>query len=159
MIKTLIYTITICGILSTSCAGYPEKRNITWTNQFYAEVLNKGNLDLIERLVSKDYVEHEVIPGFTPDRDGLVRFFKMMRTAFPDVKMHVEFMVADKDRTVSYITMTGTHLGEYMGIPATGKKINIKVIDIIKIIDDKMVDHWGVGDYTTLFEQLGVTSQ
>ena len=133
-----------------------ENSNRVWIKRFYTEVLNNGNIDLIDELVSKDYVEREPLPGFESNRDGLEQFFKMMRIAFPDLNNNIEFIIVEDDKVVVYVTMTGTHKGEYMGIPATGKKFNIKVIDIVRIVDGKMVEHWGVGDYMTMMQQLGV---
>lgn len=156
MIKKFLCVITILSVCSTAWAKQPEDSNIAWTKQFYAEVLNKGNIDIIDKLVSENYVEREAIPGFESNRDGLKQFFKMMRTAFPDLNTKIGFMVAENEKIVVYVTMTGTHKGEYMGIPATGKKFDIKVIDIIRVVNGKMMEHWGVGDYMTMMQQLGV---
>ena len=137
-------------------AGDTEKENKEWVSYFYTEVLNKGNFDQIDDLVSKNYREHEPLPGFAPSREGLKQFFIAMRKSFPDLKNSVEFMVVEGDKVVSYITMTGTHKSEYMGAPGSGKTFEIKVIDIIRVVDGKMTEHWGVGDYLTMMEQLGL---
>jgi predicted ester cyclase len=68
-------------------------------------------------------------------------------------------MVAEGDKVVSFITMTGTHKGDYMGVTGTDKIFKIQVIDIIKVVNGQMTEHWGVGDYMTMMEQLGMGAQ
>lgn len=155
----MLKRIAVIGLVTVLCgtAFAQEKKEDKkqWVRHFYSEVLNKGNIKLIDSLVAENYQEHEPLPGYQPNRDGLKQFFIMMRSAFPDLNNHVEFMVEEGGTVVSYVTMTGTHKGEYMGVLASGKKINVKVIDILRIVDGKIVEHWGVGDYMTMMQQLG----
>jgi steroid delta-isomerase-like uncharacterized protein len=132
--------------------------NKEWVNKFYTEFLNKGNIKLLDDLVADDYVENEPIPGFELNKKGLKDYFKMMFVAFPDFKANIDFMIVEKDKVVVYLTYTGTHKGNYMGAPASNKKINFKAVDIIKVQDGKMVEHWGVLDVMTMMEQLGMIS-
>ncbi len=81
----------------------------------------------------------------------------MMRTAFPDLKFEVDFMLSDGDMVAVYLTMSGTQKGEFMGMPASGKEFNSKTVDILRIVDGKAVEHWGVMDGMTMMHQLGVT--
>ena len=68
-------------------------------------------------------------------------------------------MVAEGNRVVSYITMKGTHKGDYMGAAGTGRSFEIKVVDIIKVVNGKMTEHWGVGDYMTMTGQLAISTE
>lgn len=122
---------------------------------FYEEVANKGKLDRIDDLVAEDFVEHEEFPGLKPNREGLRDFFAMMQGAFPDLNIAVEYMVADEDKIVAYTTLSGTHKGPFFGVPATGKAVQVKEIDIVRMRDGKMVEHWGVADMLTLMDQIG----
>ncbi|MEN8188447.1 MAG: ester cyclase [Thermodesulfobacteriota bacterium] len=159
MLKKTILILLFISIWTAPSlqAGAEQKKE--WVGQFYSEVLNKGNIHLMDNLVAANYQEHEPLPGFQPNRNGLKQFFAMMREAFPDLNNEVQFMVVEGDKVVSYITMTGTHEGDYMGAVATGKVFKIQVIDIIKVVNGKMTEHWGVGDYMTMMEQLGMGSQ
>ena len=158
MLKKTIFIAVTLTICTTVFAQAGEEQNKEWVNQFYSKILNSGSVDLVDSLVSVNYIEHEPLPGFEPNKRGLKNFFIMMRTAFPDLNNNVKFMVAEGNKVVSYITMTGTHKGDYMGAPGTGKTFKIDVIDIIKVVNGKMTDHWGVGDYMTMMSQLDMDS-
>ena len=146
-------------ILFSTSARADNGQQAQWANRFYTEVMNAANYDLLDTLVDDGFQEHEPLPGFQPNKEGLKQFFMMMRKAFPDLKSNVEFMVIDDDKIVSYVTMTGTHQGEYFGVKGTGKTFKINVIDIIEVVDGKMTAHWGVGDYLTMMAQLGINAQ
>lgn len=132
-----------------------EQKNLAVTERFYDEMINEGKLDLIDTLLSPDFVEHEASPGFEPNREGVKQFFRMFRQAFPDLKFEVEFTVAKGDKVVSYITISGTQKGEFMGTAASGNQINVKTIDIIRFKNGVAVEHWGVTDTMTIMEQIG----
>ncbi|MGH7601513.1 MAG: ester cyclase, partial [bacterium] len=80
----------------------------------------------------------------------------MFRTAFPDLQVTVEDIIAKGDKVWVYTTMRGTNKGEFMGMPATGKKIEVKGIDIVRFVNGKAVEHWGVSDDLTMMQQLGM---
>ncbi|MBI5873756.1 MAG: ester cyclase [Candidatus Omnitrophica bacterium] len=158
MLKKIVVVGLIMALCGTVLAQEKKEDKKQWVRHFYSEVLNKGGFNLIDSLVAENYYEHEPLPGYPPDRDGLKQFFIMMRNAFPDLNNDIEFMIVEGDKVVSYVTMTGTHKGEYMGIAGTGKSFKIKVIDIIRVVNGKMTEHWGAGDYMTMMEQLGINS-
>ena len=124
--------------------------------RFYDEVINGGKTDLVDELMAPDFVDHEAFPGLGSDREGVKQFFRMMRTAFPDFRMNIEDMLAEGDRGVVRSTMTGTHRGDFMGVPATGKSINVAAIDIVRFSGGRVAEHWGVTDTAGMMEQLGV---
>ena len=155
MIRKALLAALVCSVAVGSAFANPSKDNIAACKKFYKEVVNGGNIALIDELCAENFIEHEVFPGLTQDREGVKKFFTMMRTAFPDFKMDVEFMMTDGDKVACYITMTGTHKGEFMGMPATGKAFSVKTIDIMRFENGKAVEHWGVTDGMTMMEQLG----
>jgi steroid delta-isomerase-like uncharacterized protein len=159
MLKKTILILLFFSAFTTVTALAGEEQNKEWVKQFYSAVLDNGKVNLLDTLVADNYQEHEPLPGFEPNKKGLKEFFTMMRSAFPDLKNEVHFMVAEGDDVVSYITMSGTHKGMYLGAPGTGKTFRIQVIDIIKVVNGKMTEHWGVGDYLTMMDQLGLASQ
>ncbi|HEX9416896.1 MAG TPA: ester cyclase [Gaiellaceae bacterium] len=122
---------------------------------FYEEVINGGDVDKIDELVSEDFVEHEEFPGISPDRDGVKDFFRLLRSAFPDVHFTPEDVISDGELVASRFTMTGTHEGEFMGVPSSGRQVTVSGIDIIRVRDGKCVEHWGQFDALGLLQQLG----
>ena len=78
-----------------------------------------------------------------------------MRTGFPDLTVAVERVITQDDLVVGHQKMSGTHLGEFMGAPASGKTFNIEAIDIVRMKDGRIVEHWGVLDAAGMAEQLG----
>ena len=122
--------------------------------RLYAEV-SAGNLDALDELISDDMVEHEETAGLEPTKEGVKQFFAMFRAAFPDLGMEAHEMLAEGDLVCVRGTMTGTHQGEFMGIPPTGKRVEMQLIDIVRVRDGQAVEHWGVTDALSLMQQLG----
>ena len=154
MLRGMVLAICVLFAAGAAYAGTPEE-NKAACKRFYSEAVNQGDFELFDELVSEDFVEHEVFPGLGTDRDSVREFFKMMRTAFPDLKFDVEFMLAEGDRVAAYLTMSGTHKGEFMGMPATGKRFEVACVDIIRMKDGKAVEHWGATDSMKMMQQLG----
>jgi len=126
------------------------------TRRLYDEIINEGNLNLIDDYFHDDYVEHEQIPGIPADKEGPRVFFTMARAAFPDFHLAVEDMLQDGSKVVVRARASGTHKGEFMGIPPTGNKFDVALIDIMEFRDEKLAGHWGVMDMAAMMEQLGV---
>jgi steroid delta-isomerase-like uncharacterized protein len=123
--------------------------------QFYDEVVNPGDLDRVDEFCTEDFVDHEEFPGISNDREGVKQFFRMMREAFPDLRVEVQDTIAEGDKVVGRIRMTGTHRGEFMGVPPTGKRIDVEGIDIVRVVGDQASEHWGVTDAMAMMQQLG----
>jgi steroid delta-isomerase-like uncharacterized protein len=120
------------------------------------ELLNAGDIDGFGSLVAEDFVEHEETPGLEPTKEGVKQFFRMYRAAFPDLRMEAEDVLVSGDKVVARVRGTGTHQGEFMGMPATGKSFDVQLIDIIRFGDDGLAhEHWGVFDALTMMQQLG----
>ncbi len=121
--------------------------------QFYGEVVNGGNIDAIDKYVSADMVEHTMVPPGTPKgRDGVKAYFTMMREAFPDLHATPLIVLADGDKVFFSGTWEGTQKGKFMGKPASNKKLTWTVADVIRVVDDKAVEHWGWDD---MIEMMG----
>jgi steroid delta-isomerase-like uncharacterized protein len=120
------------------------------------EFFNKGNADAVDEFMAPDFVEHEVLPpGTPPGAEGLKQLIGMIKTAFPDFHASVDDAIAEGDKVVLNMTWSGTHKGEFMGIPPTGKHISFGVIDIIRVRDGKASEHWGIMDNMSMMQQLG----
>ncbi len=122
--------------------------------RLYQEV-SAGNLAALDELLADDLVEHEEFPGLEPNKEGVKQFFAMFRSAFPDLRMEPHEMLAEGDLVCARMTVTGTHQGEFMGVPPTGKKIEMEGIDIVRTRDGQATEHWGVMDAMAMMQQLG----
>lgn len=126
--------------------------------RLYDEVVNEHNLDLLEELVADDFVEHEGFPGLpNTGPEAPKAAFEMFLAAFPDLRFTAEDMIAEGDKVATRVTMSGTHQGEFMGIPATNNSFSIQAIDIVQFRDGKAIAHWGVTDQVAMMEQLGLS--
>ena len=134
--------------------------NKALARRFYNEVINGGNLDLIDELVSEDFVEHEQFPGLpTTGPEAPKAALGMFKAAFPDLQMTADDIIAEGDKVVVRITMSGTHRGEFMGMPPTNKGFKVQAIDIIEVHDGKATAHWGQTDQAAIMEQLGLAPE
>lgn len=133
-----------------------EKQNKAIVRRFVEEIFNRGNMSVADELMAPDFVEHEELPpGIPRDREGVKQMTTMMRSAFPDFKATIEDIIAEGNKVVIRMTWSGTQKGEFMGIAPTGKSVSIGVIDIIRIADGKLVEHWGQMDSMGMMQQLG----
>jgi predicted ester cyclase len=123
--------------------------------RFYDEALNARRVDVIDELALADYTEHEPLPG---QRDGLVglkdRVSMLIEGLASTYALHD--VIAEGDRVVVRWTNTGIHSGEFLGIPPTGRSFDFAGIDIYRIENDRMAEHWHVIDQLTLLQQLGL---
>lgn len=121
------------------------------------DLLNAGDIDGFGDLLADDFVEHEETPGLEPTKAGVTEFFRMQRAAFPDMRMEPQDVIASGDKVVARVRYTGTHQGDFLGIPATGKSVEIQLIDILLLGSDGLIhEHWGVLDALAMMQQLGV---
>ncbi|MBT2502877.1 ester cyclase [Curtobacterium sp. ISL-83] len=124
--------------------------------QKFGEAVNSGQLDLLDALVAPNAVDHDPAPGQAAGPQGYKDFFAEMRTAFPDLHIEVEQLVADEDNVSFAYTLTGTHQGGLMGHPATGKTISIRGMQISRFEDGLLVERWGSSDQMGMLQQLGL---
>ncbi len=132
------------------------EENKATVRRFVDEVQSGGNIDAIDELCSPEFVNHSAPPGVPSNCEGVKLVTAMFRQAFPDSYFTVEEMVAEGDKVATRKTFHGTHQGEFMGIPPTGQQVSIGLIDIVRIADGKVVEHWSMGDTLGMMQQLGV---
>jgi steroid delta-isomerase-like uncharacterized protein len=131
--------------------------NKATVRRIYEEVFSQGDFDLGDELLADDFVEHEHLPpGIPPGKAAPRTLMTMMRGAFPDFQAAVEELLEDGDKVVARARFSGTHQGEFMGIPPTGRSFEITAIDILQFRDGRAIAHWGVMDMAGMMEQLGV---
>ncbi|MDQ3912231.1 MAG: ester cyclase [Actinomycetota bacterium] len=136
-----------------------SEENKTLVRRFVDEVQSRGNIDLIDELCSPEFINHSSPPGMPADCEGVKLVTSMFRQAFPDSYFTVEDMISEGDKVVTRKTFHGTHEGEFMGIPPTGRPVSIGLIDIVRIADGRVVEHWSIGDNLGMMQQLGVIPQ
>jgi len=121
------------------------------------ERISAGDIDGFGDLVAEDFVEHEAVTDRPPTKEGTLEFFRYLLTAFPDMTMDVDDLLTDNDKAVARVTATATHEGEFVGVPPTGARVQMQLIDIMRFNDGGLVcEHWGVADMMSLMQQLGV---
>ena len=131
------------------------RENKTTVRRFVDEVQSGGNIDAIDELCSPEFVNHSAPPGVPSNCEGVKQLTAMFRQAFPDSYLTVEDMVAEGDKVATRKTFHGTHQGEFMGIPPTGQQVSIGLIDIVRIADGQVVEHWSMVDNLGMMQQLG----
>lgn len=124
------------------------------------EIWNKGNLEAADELVNTDFAAQTNTLGLAANTDlvRMKRSVAMYRAAFPDLRITFDDMVAESDRVAVRFTATGTHLGQMMGIPPTGKRVSVANITVYHLRDGRIVDQQGLTDTLGLLQQLGVVS-
>ncbi len=123
--------------------------------RWFAEVMNEGKEEVIDELCAENFVDHDPLPGTSPDRQGIHDFVKQVRAAFPDLEMTADDILVEGDGLAVRSTVRGTHQGEFMGIPASGKKVEVSNYDFVRFENDEVVEHWGTIDSAALMEQIG----
>jgi steroid delta-isomerase-like uncharacterized protein len=132
-----------------------EAENKAVAVRFNEDVWGRGDEAALEELLAPDFVEHDPLPGQSPDREGHRQILAAFRSAFPDLHVTTEDVVAEGEKVVSRWTARGTHQGELMGIAPTGNGVTIKGIDVLRISGSRIVERWAQSNDLELMQQLG----
>lgn len=129
------------------------------TQERLAKAVNSGNLDELNEVFAQNVVDHDPAPGQGRGPAGFIQFFTTLRTAFPDLKVTPDHMVSgDNDLAIAY-TISGTHRGDFLGVPPTGKHVSTRGMQIARFEDGKIVERWGSSDELGILKQLGAAPQ
>jgi steroid delta-isomerase-like uncharacterized protein len=157
-------TIFFAGILlifftGTSCSNRSallEAQNKQIIGRYYNEGWNKGNLETLNEILSTDYINHTPsTPNPPPGPEGLKPIVKAIRRGFPDLHYEIMDIIATDERVVARVVMTGTQTDSLFNMPPSGKRVEVNQINIEKIKDGKIVEHWRVTDELSMMKQLG----
>lgn len=133
-----------------------KKENEILITRYFEEVWNQGKLDVLDEIISPDYINHNPgMPDPIPGPAGLKPIVKAIREAFPDLHYTIDNMVISDDQVAVHVVMHGTHAGDFFGIAPTNKKIYINQMQIERIKNNKIIEHWRVTDDMALLKQLG----
>lgn len=128
--------------------------NKTLVRRLVDEAQTEGNLAVVDEILADDFVDHTPFPGVPPTRDGVKVLFGYLRAAFPDLRVRIDEQVADGEKVVTRKTFAGTHRGEFMGAPPTGRPVSFEVIDILTVRNGKIAEHRVVFDRMAIQEQI-----
>ena len=118
--------------------------------------LSQGKTDLIDELFAPEYIDRTPQPGVAPTREGFKQWVKALRTAFPDIRYHVEDTINEGDKWVGRLKVSGTMSGDFAGMPATGKYATWTEIHILRVANERVLEHWGLVQELGMLVQLGV---
>lgn len=120
------------------------------------EGFGKGNEAVLDELLAEDYVDHGAPPGVPPGREGAKTFVAQLQAAFSNIDQSVDDVVAEGDKVAARWTFTADHTGEFLGVPASGKRITVGGLEIDRIADGKVAEAWTQVDMASFLMQVGV---
>jgi predicted ester cyclase len=130
--------------------------NLELGRRFVEEIINKGNLDVIDEITVPNLNDHDLPPGVPPTVEGIKGFFRQFRAAFPDAHYEIDVNFESGDLVCQVLTGSGTMTGEMSGMPPTGKHATWREVHVIRIENGKATEHWGAVDQMGMMVQLGV---
>ena len=135
-----------------------SETNKTVSRRFFEEVFAKGKLNVLDEIIAKDHVNSGPgsLPGLPTGPEGVKQLVTVYHNAFPDVRFTIDEQIAEGDKVVTRWTAGGTHQGELVGIPATGKSSTVTGITVDRFANGKITETWGIFDQFGMMQQLGV---
>lgn len=135
------------------------QENIKVIERYSEEVLNNGNLDAVDELLADDYVHHTPPPGMEPTREGFKGFVTSAHSGMHNLTLTTDDMLAQGDKVVQRWTNTAVHKGEFMGVPATGNRVEFSGTSIYTVRDGQIVEDWTLFDTLGLMQQIGAAPE
>lgn len=131
------------------------EQNKAIVTRFNEEFIETGNLNAFHEIIAPEFLNQTAPPGVPKGPEGVIYFFDhFLKPAFPEIKVEIQRQVAENDIVTTHKIFHAVHKGDFMGIPATGKKISMEIIDIIRLKNGKFVEHWNVLDWQNVISQL-----
>ena len=132
-----------------------SEENVRLVKRLDEEVFNQGRLDAADELLAPDFVDHNPMPDTPSGPEGMKRMAENVRSWFSDPEVVDEELIASGDKVVHRWRQAYSHSGEFMGIPATGQRVEIEGIEIWRVADGKLAERWGLVDAVGILAQLG----
>lgn len=130
------------------------EENKQFISRFVEKAINQKDLDAVDELVAVNFIEHAPFPGQGRGQEGLKAALHTLHTGFPDIHWTLDEQVAEGETVVSRFTFTGTHRGEFFGVPATGKSVKVWGVMIDVVRDGKLSESRILMDTISLLQQL-----
>jgi steroid delta-isomerase-like uncharacterized protein len=124
--------------------------------RYYEEALNRGDWRALDAIVAPDFVEHEIVPGIPPTREGLKRKYDLLRTGCPDLRFVVEDLFGVGARVAARVTVRGANTSPFMGRAPGGRAFAATTVGIFRVDGEQIAEHWGVFDQLAMMAQLGL---
>jgi len=118
--------------------------------RFFHDVLERGDLGVLDAMVDRAFVDHQPAPGQGPGVEGVRQFVVAMRAGISGLRVDVEHLIAEGELVASVANVRGKHTGDLMGMPPSGKDVTMRIADVVRIQNGKVVERWGVEDMTGL---------
>ena len=122
----------------------------------YQDIYNSNNLDELDTVMAVDVLTPKIIPGMPQGLEGAKAVHRLSIAGMTDFYTEIQDLVAEEDKVVARVLITGIHTGDFFGIPATGKRVEFSGMYMVRIANGKIVEHWGEEDGVSLLTQLGV---
>jgi predicted ester cyclase len=132
------------------------QENKAIVRRVYEEAISQNKPEVFDEIMSADIVDHAPFPDQAPGLEGFKGAFATVLSAFPDYHSTVEDQIAEGDKVVTRFSSEGTHQGEFLGIAPTGNRVRVTGIDIDRLVEGKIVEHWSEADLLGMMTQLGV---
>jgi steroid delta-isomerase-like uncharacterized protein len=132
-----------------------KQDNIAATERL-GEAVNSGSLSALHEVFAPTVIDRDPASDQRPGPEGFIQFFTGFRAAFPDLNVSVEQLVADEDNVAIAYSITGTHQGDFLGVPATGQQIKARGVQIARFENGQIVERWGSSDQLGILQQIGV---
>jgi steroid delta-isomerase-like uncharacterized protein len=132
------------------------ERNKAVIRRFVEEVQNKKDFTIYDELIDPKFVNLSAPHGIPADGKGGRMWLSTFADAYPDSEFTIDEMIGEGDRVVTKKTLRGTHTGEFGGIPATGRRVTLQYVDIMRVRDGRILEHWVSMDQLSWLQQLGV---
>lgn len=131
-----------------------EAENIATVRQVYDEVFNRKNFDLADAIFDPTFKNHTGLPGMQDGPEGIKALVTWLFSAFPDDRHDIEDILASGDRVAARVLHHGTHTGQFLDLPPSGKHVSQEEMHIFRVEDGRLVEHWGVRDDLGFRQQM-----
>jgi len=118
-------------------------------------VQNNGDFTVFDAIFADDFTDHTPQQGVRPDKDGVRTLYTALRSAFPDFHAEIHWQTVESDMVTTFKTYHGTHQADFLGVPGTGRVVHFDTLDVFRVREGQLTDHWGVADLLGVLIQLG----
>ncbi len=155
LLASLISVGVSMSVINSAMAQQTDHR--AFVQSLYGDVINKNQLERLDRIIAQNAISHTpMLRSNLTVSENYRTLYSSLRTAFPDMQIQIEEVISQGDRAVVRYRLKGTHTGEFMGMRASNLPIDVVGIDMIKIQNGQVVEHWGLVDTVALLRQLEV---
>lgn len=130
-------------------------RNKELARRLFVDDISRGDEAVADAIIHPDFFDHTNPPGMQHGLDGHKSIVRLFRAVFPDLEWRIDDLIAEGDRVVARTTMRGTQHGAFFAIPPTGRSVEMGGVHVMRIADDRIIEHWGSNDDLGLMRQLG----